>query len=224
MRVFSKKPYEPKLKLVKTTNLLSLFFLFLQLITERQTKWITFVQQLLWLLLKKICLYRGVKVFQLSDGKISARFWHIATRRQMWLQLKTVTPHANQPKQLPATSASSEVDTITDPFTQWQPSSARSKWKPQAQAFRQQTATWQTAKKEFIISVLIAFFILSKFQRQPDTPTAELGSAFLHVWATSFTNKQLFARNSIMPFNKRHRGSKFCSTKQNAYCTRLCKF
>lgn len=45
-----------------------------------------------------------VKVFQLSDGKISARFWHIAARRQMWLQLKTVTPHANQPKQLPATS------------------------------------------------------------------------------------------------------------------------
>lgn len=116
-----------------------------------------------------------VKVFQLSDGKISARFWHIATRRQMWLQLKTVTPHANQPEQLHSPlstlhsrslpfSPLSEVDSIADPFTQVS--------QPEHASDRQ--ADWQTdrsrnrnmanckKKKEFIISVLIAFFILSK--------------------------------------------------------------
>jgi len=160
-----------------------------------------------------------VKVFQLSDGKISARFWHIATRRQMWLQLKTVTPHANQPKQL-----RSEVDSNADPFTQVsQPEHAPTVSPPGSSSDpgrgtdnRQPTETWQTAKKEFIISVLIAFFILSKFQRQPDPrlelPLSPTPDVVLHVQATSFTNKQLFARNSIMPFNNPQLGSK-CLTR-----------
>lgn len=78
-----------------------------------------------------------------------------------------------------------------------------------------ETETWQTAKKkEFIISVLIAFFILSKIfsasrSHKPslsnflNPPVISHGVGILHVQATSFTNKQLFARNSIMPFNNR---------------------
>lgn len=144
----------------------------------------------------------------------------------MWLQLKTVTPHANQPEQLHAAlSLPLSLFLLT-----WrgrfqcrslhpsQPTRAGfSRCKPVRETDRPteaETETWQTAKKkEFIISVLIAFFILSKFSapagaisrvsvtsRAPHLPR---GRGILHVQATSFTNKQLFARNSIMPFNNR---------------------
>lgn len=68
---------------------------------------------------------------------------------------------------------------------------------------------WQ--KKEFIISVLIAFFILSKFQRQAGFPILYPSAPYFCDFACSghiFHNQQLFTRNSIMTFNNRQFGSK----------------
>lgn len=110
-----------------------------------------------------------------------------------------------------------EVDSNADPFTQVsQPEQASAVVSPserQTDRQKQKQKHGKLQKKEFIISLLIAFFILSKFSapagaisrvsvtsRAPHLPR---GRGILHVQATSFTNKQLFARNSIMPFNNR---------------------
>lgn len=111
-----------------------------------------------------------------------------------------------------------EVDSIADPFTQLsQPEQASAVVSPSERQTDRQKQKQKHGKlqkkKEFIISVLIAFFILSKFSAPAGaisrvtvtsrTPHLPRGRGILHVQATSFTNKQLFARNSIMPFNNR---------------------
>lgn len=126
-----------------------------------------------------------VKVFQLSDGKISARFWHIATRRQMWLQLKTVTPHANQPEQLHSPlstlhsrslpfSPLSEVDSSADPFTQVSQPEHASDRQADWQTDRSRNRNMANCKKKIIhyFSFNCFFHTFENFQRQPE-PQAE---------------------------------------------------
>jgi len=126
----------------------------------------------------------------------------------MWLQLKTVTPHANQPGKFSGRE-DGRRGTKANPFTSEaanQPTPAPNSTPTSSQ---KHGSDWR--KKEFIISVLIAFFILSKFSAPGRIPHPCLLAPYLWDFACSghiFHNQQLFTRNSIMTFNNRQLGSK----------------